>query len=463
MPPPRLRFLFVLPVVLITSVTGCVGKKIAGRSNVVFILIDTLRADHLGVYGFPGPISPHLDELARESVLFERCLAPAPWTKPSVASMFTSLYPETHNVLYSKWPDPNFVEKVEVLSSEAITLAEMFQSAGYRTGAFMSNEWLKNPYGYSQGFDQYVFDPRSFDDPNRIARLAEAWVSSQTAASPYFLYVHLMQPHSPYEFDEKDFEDMKKSLGADRDGEMTRKQVDAVHDLAQATWKGRPQMAGRLLNWRAAYAAGVKRGDAVVGSLIDWFRQRGTLDNSIFIVAADHGEGLMDHGTLQHGNSLDIEVVQVPFMVRLPAGKSAGRRVKEWVSLIDILPTLAEMCGLSGPEKTWRGQSLVRAMAGKGLRKRPQFTSTPGQHAVVDGDYHLIHNAVHGNEKLFDLRADPGERHDLSVERGSVVRRLGAVLDEHMKNLQLAPRLGAASAPMTAEQIEALRSLGYLQ
>lgn len=470
MPRAHSRPLLVLPVAVffLILVLGCADRGPRKHPNVALILIDTLRADHLGSYGFPSPISPHLDAFASESISFDGCIAPAPWTKPSVASLFTSVPPEIHGVIHVQWPpDPRTIVESDVLPADAVTLAEMFKNAGYHTGAFISNDWLKDPFGYSQGFDTFRFDQRSFHEPRRIVDLVDNWISSQTVSAPYFLYIHLMNAHGPYEFDEKDFQEMKIQLGAARDGSMTKGELSHLYEYSLSTWHGHPEMASSLLNWRAAYAAAVKRADQIVGDLLGKFRDRGAMENTLFIIVSDHGEGLMDHGVLEHGDSFNIEALRVPLMIRLPGGKNGGRRVSGAMSLMDIVPTLADLCGLSGPRNTWSGRSFQAALSGGRLRSRMIFSSAsehlPQQESVIDGRYHLIFDLQSRRVHLFDLEADPKEMRDISREERAVTRRMLAALEKRSDALASAPPLTKRRQVMTREQKEALKSLGYLQ
>jgi len=468
MPPSHARRFPVLPAVLLCLIVGCASQQSKNRPNVVFILIDTLRADHLGSYGFPVGSTPHLDAVASESILFERCLAPAPWTKPSVASMFTSLYPEAHGVVTAQWPPkPNEAGETDILPSEAVTLAEMFKQAGYRTAAFVSNDWMKDPYGFSQGFDTYVFDQRSFANPNRTVDMADKWVAGQPADAPYFLYIHIMHAHGPYEFDEKTFQEMKKGLGPSRDGRMSDAQLGGLYEYALSTWKGREAMARSYLNWRAAYAAGVKRCDEVIGHFFGLLRARGAWDDTLFVITSDHGEGLMDHGFLEHGDNFNIEALRVPLIIRLPGGASGGRRVRGWVSLLDLVPTLSDLCGLAGPDQPWAGRSLSAAINGREGASRPMFSSAsehePQQESVVLDDQHLIVNLAERKVQLFDMKADPGESTDISLPQPATRKELLALLEKHRRTLASHPSFGKQRGVMTPEQKEALRSLGYLQ
>lgn len=449
---------------VVTAIPGCARKK---RPNVIVVLVDTLRADHLGCYGFPADISPSVDRLAAESVVFERCVSPAPWTKPSVATLFTSLYPSQHGLSSSpkSMPDPSQARDTEVLPAAIETMAESFSGAGYETAAFVTNHWLQDPYGFSQGFDRYIFRPRKYEPAPGIVAIAKEWLAGRKSARPFFLYLHLMDVHGPYHFSEEDLTMMKSVLGP-KDRPLSARETKSLHFYMGATWRGRPAMAGSLLNWRAAYAAGVRRCDRAIGDFLDTVRRQGLLENTIIVLTADHGEGLMDHGRMEHGQSLHIEQLHVPLVIRLPGAAPEPRRVKGWVGLIDVLPTLADLCDLKAPRNAWVGKSLASALRGGSVRSRAMHSTAvknpPFADSVIQGEFHLIEKVETKNRELYHLASDPKEARDASADHPRVVGSLAGKIAQHRNDFDRRG-LDPSNVPMSEELKEQLRSLGYLQ
>ncbi|MBV9080117.1 MAG: sulfatase, partial [Elusimicrobia bacterium] len=308
--------------------------------SVIIVLVDALRADYLGCYGFLAPISPNIDAFAKRSVFFENCASAAPWTKPSVASLFTSVHPETHRLIHATmkgdWPD-----HIEVLSSTFTTMAEVFHDHGYRTIALNCNPWVAPESGLMQGFDQYI----AYNRP-RFANDVLNWISTYTTTAPTFMYIHFLDVHGHYIFSQEDYYRMEGALKVLPD-------ANARYDNSHLAWymkntfpPDHPEREKSVTSWRAAYAAGIVRFDGLFGKFLEQLHATGLWDRSIVIFISDHGEGLVQHGFLEHGNTLNLEEIHVPFLIHFPGDKYAGVRVSDWVSLVDVLPTLADYCHL---------------------------------------------------------------------------------------------------------------------
>jgi arylsulfatase A-like enzyme len=189
---------------------GSCGPRKDERPNIIVIVVDTLRADHLGSYGYPGDISPHLDRLAAESIVFENCFSQAPWTPPSMGTLFTSLYPEVHGL--HRFKENQFLDpesgrlRATVLPEEAVTLAEGLREAGYRTSAFVANPWLHRNWGLAQGFETYDDSRTGKETPAAyLVAGARTWLEERARGEPFFVYLHFMEVHGPYVGTERDF------------------------------------------------------------------------------------------------------------------------------------------------------------------------------------------------------------------------------------------------------------------
>ncbi len=281
-------------------------------ANVLLVSIDTLRADHLGAYGYAEAETPRLDQIAREGIRFAQVVSPMPLTLPAHTSLMTAVPTSVHGIR-----DNGAFE----LSAETSTLAEQLRAAGYQNGAFVGSFVLHSRWGLSRGFAHY--DDRfeygvAGGVPGQVERPAEAVVDAalswltEPREAPFFSWVHLFDPHSPYAAPEP----------------YGSRYIDRPYD-------------GEI-----AYT------DAQVGRLLDGIDAAGLLDNTIVVVTADHGEGLGEHGEPGHGLFLYDTTVLVPLIIRLPDRLLAGREVAEQVRLIDIAPTLVELTGAALPDST---------------------------------------------------------------------------------------------------------------
>ncbi len=426
--------------------------------NLLVLTIDTLRADALGAYGNTGGHTPVLDELATTAVVFENAYAPIATTFPSHASLFTGVYPRLHGV---RWNGHS-------LDDDWTTLAELLDDQGYETGAFVSYQAMVNRGGLGQGFDD-----RSDPEPtkwsgsrpgNETVDMAREWVGELSGSDPFFLWVHLFEPHSPYPLTDYAVEQMEGYSGFFAEG-IT---AEGLHGLPK-DWAGDPGEPAAL---RALYDGRVRDADAQVGRLLGALSEAGQLDNTLIVVVGDHGQLLGEHGKAGHGPLLFEEVLRVPLLIHDPSAPTSGARVADRVGLVDVMPTVLEQLGAPVPEGL-QGRSLALAMVGQPLPMRPYFVEVrvpqPEKHAepddqvdgsvgVLQGRYKLV---VKGKQrKLYDLAADPAELHSLTAENKELVRELEALAFRHQQIKQLLA--SAEDGDLDAEAIAELKALGYL-
>jgi arylsulfatase A-like enzyme len=429
----------------VLAALGCARES--SPPNLVLISLDTTRADHLSVYGYPRETTPNLERLADGGVRFALAYAPAPTTGPSHATLFTGLHPITHRV----------VKNGRVLMSAHATLAERLLAHGWTTAGFVSSYVLDARFGWDQGFEHWDDDfdlatattmvpsgtgAEVFDrTADATTRRALAWLEQgRDPSRPFFLFVHYMDPHEPWlappEF-----------LQRFRTPDLP---MDGISGLV------------------ARYDAEIAFTDHQIGELLAALDRLGLARNTIVAVSADHGEGLMQHGELNHGTQLYEEQVRVPLLMRWPRGLPAGRVVDGPVSLIDVTPTLLALAGVAPePGDALQGRSLVPVMRGDQAIDpaqplflfRPDNTEIPGeQYAVREGDWKLVIGPGEGRE-LFDLARDPREREDRAAaqpERAAEMEeRIRAWLREH-------GRPDVQPEQVSPEDLERLRALGYV-
>jgi arylsulfatase A-like enzyme len=423
------------------------------RPNLVVYLIDTLRADHLGSYGYPKPTSPEIDELARSAVRFVEARAQSSWTKPAVATILTGLYPVQHGAeRRSKGLDPSLV-----------TLAERLATAGYQTAFFGTNPTVTQKFGFDQGFDEFNYVARKVGrrrrsvDSHTIHREIVAWLDRRDASKPFFLFVHTLDPHDAYRPDEP----WRSRFAPGVDVEA----ACCVRDQQVSGLTGEAALR-RAEESRALYDGEIAQNDAAFGLLVDELERRGLADGSAIVLTSDHGEEFFDHGGWGHASTLYEEVLRVPFILRLPRGARGGTELAGPLDQIDVAPTLLALAGLDAsgmPGASWLpaldggdapdAESLawlahpsfsISAAAGGGW-KWIGFTSPvpPGRPA----------------EELFRLAADPLERENLLAREPGRARWLAA------RSASVAERAGPAVAPeveIDAELDRELRALGYI-
>ncbi len=431
------------------------GCSPAGKTapNVVLISIDTLRSDHLGAYGYGRPTSPVIDGFASKGVVFEQAVANSPWTLPSHGSMLTGLFPRTHGL---KGFDTR-------LADGTPTLATLLSGAGYATLGLVNAPNLARRHGFERGFDQYVmFPPITRGEQtrcvNRQIDRAIEWLDSLDDG-PFFIFLHNYDVHSTYDPSDEFLEQFASPYdGEFRGGTFELQKVRA----------GRLEMDSEDLRHVVdRYDAGIRELDHDLERLLEYLDDRGSGENTIVILTSDHGEEFMEHGGTLHGRTMYEEVLAVPLMVRGP-GIPAGHRVPGLVQLTDVLPTVAELAGVSVPEGV-EGESLVGTWSrGEPIDSR-RFAYAEADHRNDEDDIlrmvrlgaiKLIHNRVTLQSRLFDLRRDPREVDDLAEKDPETLRTLDAAMRNYM-DLELEST--ADLPPLTDEQLERLRSLGYVQ
>jgi arylsulfatase A-like enzyme len=454
----------------ILPLAGCGGS--GEGPNVVLIVVDSLRADALGCYGEKPSPSPAIDRLAADGVLFERVVAPASWNLPSVSSLVTSTPPWVHG---QGAPASG--------TEEVATLAETFAAAGYRTGAFTEMAWPLLQRGFdtfqNTAFQHTFGDPES-NSAERTLGAALAW--AREGETPFFLLVHTYEVHS-YFLGKPRHHELARAAHPDYEGPF---RSWAIRDFSQPAG---PQVIEALLKAdtddlayvRSLYQAAVSEVDAAVGRFVEGLREAGLEKGTVLVLTSSNGEGFRpDLNRVHHGGRLHHDVLHVPLVVEAPGLLEPGTNAS-LVSLLDVGPTLAELAGL--PEQPlFSGRPLVVPEGGllaslRGPRfQAPKLPAEPvvaeeaafrvlpsGERvAATTPQYALYLDWVTfldwgDHVELYDLKDDPDQEHDRSAEHVKGVKGLRAQVR------RIAEAGGPASAGPDAEQLEQLRSLGYVQ
>jgi arylsulfatase A-like enzyme len=456
----------VLAGVGVTVATGLLERRAPDeRPSFLLILVDTLRPDYLGAYGFQGGISPAIDRLASESLVYTRCFAPAPWTTPSVASVLTSLPPEVHGVTdhnRNYWGARHGVLSVDTLADSAVTLPERLQAAGYATAAFIGNPWLEGRFGFAQGFSYYVQAPTT----RQLLDGARTFVKSHEDR-PFLVYLHLMDVHAPYSNEEEEVRAVSSSPSLGEDRPLTDSELQVIPSHLEGTPRLDPGDRRRLRPWKAKYAAGVHALDRRLAPFLTKLRRGGVLDRCLVILTSDHGEELADHGGWDHGWTFYDEQLAVPLIVRPAGGLTRSRRVDELVSLLDLMPSLLALAK-APPEPRLAG----RPLPGLGLGGDEQGADAvfawaslkgPRARAVRTARYKLIEPAEGNRRELYDLLQDPGEKRNLAESDQTLSEQLAARLSAHVAALAEMGPPRAGTTEVGEDVRERLRALGYLR
>ncbi len=370
----------------------------AKGSNVLWITLDTTRADHISAYGYGRPTSPTIDALAARGTLYESAFSNAPWTRPSVTSMMMSQYP--HKISSKTRFNDNFT-----IDTQWPSLPGELRRLGYTTAAFINAPTMDFNFGFGRGFNVYE---QTGNDTFAVQHLAQ-WMERRDKARPYFVYFHLLAAHAVYEYVEGvtgwsyPTPDRSRDLGGRFPG------ANEIRD--------NPPNAEELAELVALYDGEILAADRRVGEVVEILRRDGELDQTYIVVTADHGEEFGEHGGWEHGHALYDEQIRVPLVIVKP-GQNEGRRDSRVVALVDVAPSLMHALGFTPPD-SFVGRDLF---AESGFVDRPVLSENilvgPHRSTLRTADMKYIFPLGDGEEEIFDPKTDPGEMKNLASENG---------------------------------------------
>jgi arylsulfatase A-like enzyme len=480
-----------LPLVGVALLCAGCGQSAGGAAapkanvNVVLFLIDTLRADHTSLNGYAKPTTPTLAALAKEGVVFENAHAPAPWTLPSVPSIMTSTFQCEHGVTVDG----------EKINPELRTMAERFRTLGYYTSNYFVNDYAGPVNGMDRGFDVCLKHPR-YVDGTHVAN----WFETRPAERPFFLYIHNIEPHNPHNADDT----IAARFGAVRPNARQRvgRLLSAYRPLLRAGFSRDPgerlplgaadtsaqqdEVLGKLHKvleeHLTLYDATVYEADQRVASVVEQLKRNGVWDNTLFICLSDHGEEFAEHGAYLHSQSVYQELAHVPLLMRFPRGEFGGRRVKDVISLVDVLPTLFDYLGRRDVIGDARGESLMPLVRGQPRQAPPLIVTTVRMNSkkyyrpwaeqrgdvnvalrTPDGRYKCVYNVQLDTVELYDLTSDPTEQKNLAATTehaplAQLVRHYAGAWFNACKGASK----GVSFQEMDEETRKSLEALGYL-
>ncbi|MBM4246866.1 MAG: sulfatase [Deltaproteobacteria bacterium] len=471
----RLCGLAVALASVLWALTG-VGQRAGDRArpNVLLVSIDSLRADHLGSYGYPRDTSPAIDALAREGVLFENAISSAPWTVPAHMTLLTGLPPEVHDV----------VTRRQKLAPDAVTLAEALAAAGYETAAFVSGPTVMAHFGFDQGFalyDESMVDasPQKIGDvvtSPGLVDLVNGWLerwSDMGRAAPFFVFLHMWDVH----YDYVPPPEYVQRFDPDYTGDIDTRHFESNPRLHR-------DMSPRdLAHVIALYDGEIRFTDDHLARIFSRLRALGVLDETIVVVTSDHGDEFFEHGQKGHAKTLYEEVLHVPLVVRYPRRIAGGLRVAAPVRLMDVAPTILGLAGVAPPagfaahtlDAGHRAADLTPHVAGRAPAPMPALAAFSAnrwlgdrQSAVRTAGAKLIRHAKplpNGPVlEVFDLDRDPREQQNLAAAEAAppLLATLDPLLDAWQADARRQTKLAQARKPVAQHEAR-LRALGYVE
>ncbi len=455
---PKRKWL-VTAAIFFFCLCGCQSSDgLGGKCNVVLITIDTLRADHLSCYGYERETTPRIDAIARQGILFKNVVAPSSWTAPSMVSLFTSTYPINHGVIHGIEFQKVRGFYQEVFSEKLRTLPEILKEDGYTTFGVSSNHTLTAELGFARGFDHFTY--LNWQPADVVNKLACAWDQVIRKSDRFFLWVHYIDPHSPY-FPQAPW--ILRYSSENPAGIQQISRMPAAELVANV--KTNPALLSTV---QALYDSEINYVDLYVGELI---KRLGLDQNTLLIITADHGEQFMEHGNMGHSIALHKEELQVPLIIKLP-GTSAAQSIDQQASIVDVMPTILSLLGIDLPEQTMGTPLLDNRGVLTRLRKILPGRQSAGHRyaeldsrarlkAVIAPPWKYIYDYKAASGLLYNMISDPFEQKNLAGEQARQAADL--------RNQLLSFVSGAKSYPprsqitqISTEEIEKLQTLGYL-
>lgn len=453
---------------LVLAIGGATADE-ERRPNILFIVVDTLRSDHVGCYGYKRATTPAMDRLATEGIRFECAIAASSWTLPSVMSMFTSLSPSAHNV----------VNYTRSLAEGATSLAAELVKGGYQTAGIISNPGMNSQFGFGRGFGLYddstvVFNVGLdfFEDKGSQRRdvigtpcsadmtfQAGSWLKDKRKPGvPFFLFLLYFDPHCDYT-PPAPYDEM--FTAPDYQGEQNGRGIKALAGKT-LTPADKEQIIG-------LHDGEIRYTDDKIGELIEGLNKLGLTEDTVIVITADHGEEFWDHGGVAHGHTLYDELIRIPLIIRFPKRISPGAVVRKQVTHIDLMPTLLDMAGLPIPAQC-QGRSLCPLLRGQegDFGEQPVISETS-----IQDDYACIRTPtrkiVEKNKgltrEMYALSEDPKEQKDLSAtKRSKEFEPLAREFQEMKKKMTKEAKAAGivAQSDLDPRLLRQLRSLGYI-
>ncbi|MHC4942406.1 MAG: sulfatase family protein [Planctomycetota bacterium] len=460
-----MRPITLIVILCLLGLSGCSGSNgppepgappyevEPARYNAILISIDTLRADHLACFGYDRKTASNLDDFAAKSVIFDRAYSQSPWTTPSHATLFTSLYPSVLNI--GDWPNPGKI------NPRAYTIAECLRDYGYETAGFLEAGMVAGKFGFAQGFKPYR---QGFQHIHESVPVCLDWIKEKKDKR-FFVFLHTYDVHRydpPGEFRD---EYVPEYEGAIEEGIPLARSLQHLQNhefLSSLTDRDREKII-------SIYDEGIRYVDHWIGKFLKSVEEMGLLENTVVIITSDHGEEFWEHNHTGHGYTNFEEMLHVPMIIRHPV-VPAGRR-GAMVRLIDVAPTIADMLG-APIRSEWQGRSFFKDLKGAESRS-PRYSFAEKGHvnrkSVQDSRWKLIRtyrvkkdDQSPFKDRLFDLKNDPDEKNDVAKRHPEEMARLTKLLEAWMEaNDKIKGGYEAIEVEIDPELKKQLEELGY--
>ncbi|MCX6567257.1 MAG: sulfatase [Candidatus Aminicenantes bacterium] len=441
--------------------------------NVILISVDTLRADHVGTYGYDRPVTPRIDALATDGVVFENAYSTAPWTLPAHVSMLTGLNCVRHRV---------YTEN-DRMDPRTTTLAEIMRERGYATRAIVaSGGFISARFGFSKGFEEYRMDTGDLSNETQASKAGQdavQWIEQNTDRS-FFLFLHTYQVHSPYKSPEP-----YRSMFLRKDARW--KKFDIIGDLGGREGIFTPLSESERANVIALYDAGIRYTDeTLIQPVVDALRRHKLYDRTMIIVTSDHGEEFYDHGGWSHAHTVYDELIRVPLIIKMPRSEFRGRRYSSIVRLIDLMPTVLDVAGIPFKELSLNGDSIRPVLREKETSDRVFLAELaenildnqiPRRLALNDGRNKVILNQPFSQEQmkffivkpspipplaLYNLTRDPAEKTNV-IDRPEDAVKVRVLVQKARETDRLIPKREGKKSKIDKSLEDQLRALGYIR
>jgi arylsulfatase A-like enzyme len=443
-----MRVAIIFPLVFFLCQCHPVNKK----TNVILIAVDTLRADHLSCYGYFRNTTPHIDRFSKESLLFKNAISTAPWTSPSFAALFTSLYPIVLD----------YEANIRHLDDTFLTMAEIFKENGYDTKGIIGQYHINRRMNFSQGFDSY--DQDNLGGPNTVSshsitEKASAYLEDHKDTN-FFLFLHYFDPHENYVLHE-DYNYYPDYSGPLYSGQPI---FEGVRDIASSLTQDDIEYIKALYDSEISYM------DEYLGKLFDKLKELDLYDETLIIFTADHGEEFCERGNhwIGHTRTVYQELIHVPLIIKVP-NKNDYQVIAEYVGLIDILPTLIKHLGLRTSEKVEMEGEPINLNNGKRSKNSEIVSETRREafwQSVIKDGWKFMADLKRNDKRLYNLLEDPGEKNDLFKESREISKEFEGLLETWLNEIpekKLRYKIGKSDREFTLEELKKLRSLGYVK
>ncbi len=418
-----------LACALFALVAGCTPPS--AKPNVLFILIDTLRRDHLSLYGYHRPTSPNIDAVARDGWVFDNHVSHGAQTVPSTLSIMLSQLPAEHGFVHRF--DGQFAKERPLYGDDLVFLSEALQDAGYQTAGFVANPFLGEQNGFDQGFDHFLHAL----DGTRLSNDAKRWMKSAAGeGKPFFLYLHYMEVHAPYNAPK----------------EFAKRFAPAKGRVLRIRNGPRRVAPKNLECTRAMYDSSILHVDSLIGDVLSQLDALDLREETLIVITSDHGEEFLEHGGLGHGTSVYGELVRAPLILSYAPRFAKGKRITHLSRHLDLASTLLDVAGIE-PPSSFRGGSLLEPAA-------RAFTDEGAWRAVYSGDLKLILDTESDRTQLFRSK-DQLDVNALDLPESEATLR--EMIDEYRQLEAMSGDRRKSGLEWSPEQLETLRSLGYVK